>query len=597
MKRADFFRAALLVLLIEGGGEATAQSPSASPQGDGDSATRTEYRYYSDGVEVPLFLQEDRFAARHAGADSETAAAELAAELSPGWARTVALAPDLSLFARPNASAPPRLQLAPSAGRAKVRELLPELAQKFEDWFFMPVFRASGKAELLMTDEVIVHFARKIDESEAISLLALEEAWSRQYPRSYRSTQRFVVEAGGAETGFEALELADRLWQLPEVVVVMPNFHVLGIQSSSECVPFSDTADAEPSLISSWGLGGGYGSQAMSVWPECGGGTGSFGDIPLVTVGVMGVGVELDHPDLDRTGGGVPGITHDPASTFTDGGVEDECDNHETAVAGVIAMRDNGDGSLGAAPKVELYSSRIHNTAPLGSGCQTNGVTSLIDDGIDWLALDQQGPQARVINYSYNWGTQNGDANQAFLDAADAGVVVVVSAGNGNVEVPVWPGGNANVLTVGAIGSTGNRWFSSASFASNFGPSLDLVAPGGAIFTTDRDGDDGYGSDLYTTQSGTSYAAPHVAGAAALLIAEEASLTFDDVRDLLCAGARDPADTDGRFDGTTFEDGWGCGALDAEYSMWLMLNGGREGIVFLDNFEEGDTDRWSESEP
>ncbi len=108
------------------------------------------------------------------------------------------------------------------------------------------------------------------------------------------------------------------------------------------------------------------------------------------------------------------------------------------------------------------------------------------------------------------------------------GCVVVVAVANNGQESIQFPEDKSNVLAVGA--STRNR--QRASF-SNFGSKLDIVAPGVNIRTTDIAGQTGYSTGDYTFQDGTSFAAPQVAGIAALLLSAKPSLTENEVRQLI----------------------------------------------------------------
>ncbi|CAB4635233.1 MAG: S8 family serine peptidase [Actinobacteria bacterium] len=167
-----------------------------------------------------------------------------------------------------------------------------------------------------------------------------------------------------------------------------------------------------------------------------------------------------------------------------------DCNGHGTHVAGTV-----GGSTFGVAPAASLISVRVLD-------CSGAGSVSSVIAGIEWAITDHVSGPA-VINMSLGAG-KSASLESAVDRAFNDGITVVSAAGNSNVDACTnSPGGNkASGLTVGATTTTDAR----ASY-SNFGACLDLFAPGSGIVSA------GISSTTASaTLSGTSMAAPHVAG-------------------------------------------------------------------------------------
>lgn len=226
-----------------------------------------------------------------------------------------------------------------------------------------------------------------------------------------------------------------------------------------------------------------------------------------VNVAVIDTGVDADHPDLAGN------ISADSIDIATGGGDVADDLGHGTKVAGIIGAEKNGLGSFGVA-----YDSTI--LIVKASKCDADGCSfpyAYLADGVDY-ATDNL---AHVINMSLG-ATGGGDPglDAAIRRAIDAGVVVVVSAGNDGAAQPMYPADLAAdpayanmVISVVAVNDDG----SIASFSNYCGATMNscIAAPGVSVAST-RDG----ATDARdtTSGSGTSYAAPFVTGAVALLI-------------------------------------------------------------------------------
>ncbi|MGH8028792.1 MAG: S8 family serine peptidase [Arenimonas sp.] len=211
---------------------------------------------------------------------------------------------------------------------------------------------------------------------------------------------------------------------------------------------------------------------------------------------------------------------------------------HGTHVAGTIAaVTNNAFGVAGIA-----YGAKVMPVRVLGT---CGGSTSDISDAIAWASgetvagIPNVTTPADVINMSLGGSGSCAGAQQNAVNKAVAnGTVVVVAAGNSNADASGFSPANCNnVVTVGAVGRTGGR----ASY-SNYGTKIDIAAPGGDdgqyIRSTLNAGTTVPTTETYAGYQGTSMAAPHVAGVAALVGAVNTSLTPAQMESLLKVTAR-----------------------------------------------------------
>jgi subtilisin family serine protease len=257
-----------------------------------------------------------------------------------------------------------------------------------------------------------------------------------------------------------------------------------------------------------------------------------------VDVAVIDTGIDLDHPDLNVYTAG--------AVNCSSGRSADDGNGHGTHVAGTIGALDNGNGVVGMAPGARVWPVRVLNNN--GSGAWSDIIC-----GIDYVTA--HAGQIEVANMSLggagtddgNCGNTNNDAiHRAICASVAAGVTYAVAAGNetDNAANHV-PAAYDEVITVSALadfnGAPGGGAASTcrsdvddtlADF-SNYGSDVDLIAPGVCILSSWKGGG-------YDTISGTSMAAPHVAGAAALYKATHATASPATVKAALqAAGTTD----------------------------------------------------------
>ncbi len=285
-----------------------------------------------------------------------------------------------------------------------------------------------------------------------------------------------------------------------------------------------------------------------------------------VGIAILDTGIDITHPDLNVAGGihywtryintGPPrnrGLQSGEDFNYND-------DNgHGTHVAGIAAARDNGTGVVGVAPGARLYSVKV-------LGASGSGNMDDIIAGVDWVTKPENAANIQVANMSLGGTGQSPALHQAIQNSVAAGIVYFVSAGNDwrdilgddlafpsdNNTIPAaypevatisafadsdgLPGGLGEDTSWGEYGRDdawwgpsnfsnsddgGNSWYDGNNFVDSPGLGIDLVLPGVDIDSTHRNGG-------YATMSGTSMAAPHAAGLAALYIAEHGRATDAD---------------------------------------------------------------------
>ena len=206
-----------------------------------------------------------------------------------------------------------------------------------------------------------------------------------------------------------------------------------------------------------------------------------------IKVAIVDTGIDVKHPDLiDNLKGGVSAVGY--TSSYND-------DNgHGTHVAGIAAAIDNEIGVIGVGPKIDLYAVKVLNR-------RGSGYLSDVIEGLDWAVANGM----QVINMSLGTGSDIQSFHDAVIAAKNAGVVVIAAAGNSGGSV-IYPAAYSEAIAVSATDQNNVI----ASWSSR-GPEIGLAAPGVSIYST-------YKGTGYATLSGTSMAAPHVAGSAALVL-------------------------------------------------------------------------------
>jgi subtilisin len=210
----------------------------------------------------------------------------------------------------------------------------------------------------------------------------------------------------------------------------------------------------------------------------------------MVKVAILDTGIDLDHPDLWRNiKGGINTVKPHKSA--------DDDNGHGTHLAGTVAAVDNDFGVIGVGPEISLYAVKVLNK-------KGKGWLSDLIDALDWCVDNK----IQVVNMSFGSLEDNQSFRDAIIKVHQAGITLVASAGNNGEDSGLieYPAMYPETIAVSAIDQ--NDLF--ASFSS-FGPQIDLTAPGVDIYST-------YNNDFYEKMYGTSMAAAHVTGTAALLL-------------------------------------------------------------------------------
>ena len=447
------------------------------------------------------------------------------------------------------------LKLVEGITQAQIETLLEELEKKSAIAFSSPVYKYLT-AKVIPTNQFIVKFNDGVDISTINELIEFHQLDIKQKVIGLANT--FVIQASS-----NALSLANKFNELPTVAYSEPNFIQLFRPFSSEP---NDTHFANQWALKNTGQNGGTPGADINApegWDITTGGE-------EVVIAIIDEGVDTLQEDLQAKI-----LTGYDATDGDNNQQPNSWDGHGTACAGIAAaVTNNSMGIAGVNWNAKILPIRIAYSNAPGDDWITENLWQA--NGILTAAL----MGADVLSNSWGGGLPSNFVKNAILTAKTTGrngkgCVILFASGNDNS----WLSYQAKLDEVIAVGAT-NEWDERKSptsqdgettWGSNFGPELDIVAPGVHIWTTDISGSGGYSTGNYFDAfNGTSAATPHVAGLSALILSLVSDLTSNEVQEIIEQGAEDMV-------GIQAEDspGWdqfmGWGRINVKNSLNIIL--------------------------
>jgi tetratricopeptide (TPR) repeat protein len=369
-----------------------------------------------------------------------------------------------------------------------------------------------------ITDGIIVKFRPNVSENNLISLISehilqkLEKDWLGE--RVYLLKTETVDEKS-------TIELANRLFESNLTEFCHPDFITFGWAETDDYYYYNQWNLSKISAPDAWTINTGSSS---------------------IIIAILDSGVESDHPDLE--GDLVTGydVVDDDNTTDPYGD-----SYHGTACAGIAAaLTNNLYGIAGVGYNCKIMPIQFTHGNWMNSSNFASGINWARTNGAHIISISGYTTVADVVNNAINSATSNGRSG--------LGCIIVKSAGNTGGSIS-FPGKHPKVIAVGATNQSDNRY----SYSS-YGADLDVMAPS-SVYATDLTGSAGHNSTSYISEfTGTSAAAPHVAGLAGLILSEDNSLTEDQVRNIICYSSDDKSTTG-------WDQYYGWGRINAKYAL------------------------------
>lgn len=460
--------------------------------------------------------------------------------------------------------------IEPSSFMAGTEDLKKKLVERVESE--NPVYGVGGIDQVLV-NEFIVQFKSQASKEKIAQ--SLDKKNAKIVEEDTKIDNMYTIKFTG-KSAKEALAISNEYYNDPLVEFIEPNFirvypprPMIKSEEIKEAGPAPAVIPGDTYYSKQWYLnntGSSGVADADIDGPEA-------WDIHKgsaeIIVGIIDEGVDTTHKDLkDKI------VTPYDATDGDDNQEPNSWDGHGTACAGIAAaMTNNGIGIAGVGWNVRIMPVRVAYTSHRGGDWITTN--AIIADGIR-TAVNRG---AHVLSCSWGGGSPSGLINSAIDYAVNNNRVMVFAAGNcckfaDPVLCPSWyrcyqpvtyPANLSTSKVIIAVSAT-NEWdefktpFSSEKetwWGSNFGPEVNVSAPGVHMWTTDISGEGGYSSGDYLSNfNGTSSSTPLVAGTAALLLSQNPNWTPTQVRDRLQSSADDRGKPG-------FDENFGYGRINA----------------------------------
>lgn len=386
---------------------------------------------------------------------------------------------------------------------------------------------------LVPVGEILVKFDSEVSEQAKSQLLAENHLEIKQ--SDYPEPGSYLVSTENFE---ETVAIANKLHESEVVEFAQPNF--IHLQSRLQAVDLLEKVEAnggalkaevlptapptDPGYASQWGLPKIKAPEAFDI---------SMGS-SAISIAIIDEGCDLSHEDISYK---LPGYD---AVYRTDNPSPLPADGHGTSCAGISAMiANNGKGGSGVAPRCKVLPIRI----AYGSGRRwitsdaiiADGIRTAVNRGADVLSNSWGGGSpSTVITNAFQYAQTNGRGGK--------GCPIAAATGNEDVRGVIYPANlSPTIRGLMAVGAS-NQWdqrksktsLDGENWGSNYGPEVDVVAPGVKIYTTDIMGNAGYSSGNYVPNfNGTSSATPHVAGLMGLILAVDPDLRSWEVEEII----------------------------------------------------------------
>ena len=427
---------------------------------------------------------------------------------------TTKTSPNSLLFAKPNHRWVD--SIAPSVGDSTPEDL----------WYVLRNDLPEAYWEGVKMDELILQLDLGSELGDEIIGILENLGLGLKTKSLHPELQNFYVFAGETQTKERVIALAEELKKVPFVQFIEPT----PLISTNAC-PTNDPyvyIDGSTAYEYQWGL---FTTQVDEVWCYYQGGSSNW-------TAIIDSGTDWFHEDLYNTawyGYDYADNDFDPTPPDNFWGLAPSDNVHGTHVAGIIGAEVNNGIGIAGVSSDTLFIAKVKSDASSGSDPSTIAIINSLND----IATI---PQIRVVNMSFGGGE---DFNSASLQNAvnncwNAGKVMVAAAGNDASIGANYPADYANVIKVSSLGLDADFNYALASY-SNYG-NIDICAPGGSgVGQGPVSGFGGIWStvpgdlwgDSYGYDSGTSMAAPLVAGIATTLFAVNPFLTNQQARNLI----------------------------------------------------------------